>query len=86
MFLYMKLLNISVFVDVIGMMTACMWLYRLCCVVFGWSDRSLTGQDRQRSDQPNTTQHNLYNHMHAVIITITSTNIEIFNNFIYRNI
>ena len=41
---------------------------------------------RQRSDQPNTTQHNLYNHMHAAIIPITSTNIEIFNNFIYRNI
>jgi len=24
--------------------------------------------------------------MHAVIIAITSTNLEIFNNFIYRNI
>jgi len=32
MFLSLKLLNISVFVDVIGMMVACMWLYRLCCV------------------------------------------------------
>jgi len=42
MFLYMKLLNISIFVDVIGMVAACMWLYRLCCVVFGWSDRCLS--------------------------------------------
>jgi len=33
MFLYMKLLNISIFVDAIGMMAACMCLYRLCCVV-----------------------------------------------------
>ena len=32
MFLYMKLLDISIFVDVTGMMAACMWLYRLCCV------------------------------------------------------
>ena len=32
MFLCMKLLNISIFVDVIGMVAACVWLYRLCCV------------------------------------------------------
>ena len=63
MFLYMKLLNISIFVDVIGMMAA-------------WTD----------NDQTNRTQHNLHNHMHAAIIPITSTNIEIFNKFIYRNI
>jgi len=38
------------------------------------------------NDQTNRTQHNLYKHMHVAIIPITSTNIEIFNNFIYRNI
>ena len=37
-------------------------------------------------DQTNQTQHNLHNHMQAATIPVTSTNIEIFNNFIYRNI
>ena len=52
MFLYMKLLNISICVVVIGMMAACVWLYRLCCVVFGWSDKE---DMPSLSDQPNTT-------------------------------
>ena len=59
------------------------WWWHACgCigyVVFGWSER--TG-----NDQTNRTQHNLYNHMHAATTPITSTNIGIFSNFIYRNI
>ena len=86
MFLYMKLLNISIFVDVIGMMAACMCLCRLCCVVLCSVGLIVACPVRQRSDQPNTTQHNLHNHKHAAIIPITSTNIEIFNNFIYRSV
>jgi len=60
MFLYMKLLNISIFVDVIGMVAACVWLYRLCCV-------PIPIQPHACGCIGIGTQHNLYNHMHVVV-------------------
>ena len=71
---------------VIGLMAACLWLYRLCCVPLVWPLPVLCRYRRTGNGQTKRTQHDLYNHMHVAIKPTTSTNIEIFNNFIYRNI